>query len=1028
MKPSVKKQWLNKRLGSSRLLALSFNLCLIFGGGPVQGQDVSPSKQDLLKSMKWRNIGPNRGGRSLGIAGSTKRKNEYYFGAVGGGLWKTVDGGLTWKPVTDGQINSSSVGAVAISEANPDVVYIGTGETQFRGNIMQGDGVYKSADAGKTWQHIGLRNTQAIARVRIHPTNPDIVYVAALGHPYGPNEERGVFKTIDGGKTWKKILYKGDAAGAVDLVIDPQNPQTVYASIWQVYRTPYKMWGGGGASGFFKSTDGGETWEELTRKPGLPKGTVGKIGVTVSPVDAKRIWAVVEADDGGVYRSDDAGATWKMVNNERKLRQRAFYYSRLVADPKDRDGVYGLNVGFYKSTDGGVTFDKTIKPPHGDNHDLWIASDDPNRLAESNDGGGTVSVNGGDTWTDEDFPTSQLYHITVTNDFPYHVAGAQQDNTTIAVPSEDWNHMTTRTNSIKPGIGYAYTVGGGESGYIAQDPKNPDIFYAGSQGALLTRIDRATGQTRDVQVYPRFFSGEEAKVLPERWQWTFPIVFSPKDPNRLYTCSQHVWFTENEGQSWTKISPDLTYADTTTLGVSGGVVTRDMNGPEIYATVFALAPSHHDVNVIWAGSDDGLVHITRDHGKTWEKITPPDMSKDTRVSIIDESPHHPGTAYVAAKRYQMDDRAPYIWKTKDYGKTWTKIVHGIRSDDYVHSVREDIKVPGLLYAGTEHGIWVSYDGGDHWHSLRLNMPDTQIADLIVTEKDLVVGTHGRSIYVLDDIAPIRQLASLSSDKTHLFEIYPATRRVEEALIQYYLPSEPSDLTVEIHNDKGELVVSYAGTKEQKVDKDEYAAYYGTQKMPGMKAGLNEFKWNLRYPGATTFEGMIIWSGRPQLGPYAPPGMYRITLKTGGQSFTKPLEIKLNPRLKGVTEADVKEQFALAMDLRNKTSQANEAVIKIRKIKKAMADAKSKNTKILEKLNAIEGNLYQVRNQSSQDPLNFPIKLNNRLASLWRSVETGDAKPTAGAYQVTDELTKELHEHLAALDALLVSRELKPFVQ
>lgn len=1028
MKSSVRKHRLGELTRACNFLMLFLSLCLPLSFTSVQGQDISTEKQTLIRSMQWRNVGPHRGGRSLGIAGSTKRKNEYYFGAVGGGLWKTVDGGFTWKPVTDGQLNSSSVGAVAVSETNPDIVYIGTGETQFRGNIMQGDGIYKSTDAGKTWQHIGLKNTQAIARVRIHPTNPDIVYVAALGHPYGPNEERGVFKTSDGGKTWKKVLYKGEKAGAVDLIIDPQHPETVYASIWQVYRTPYKMWGGGGASGLFKSTNGGETWEELTRKPGMPKATVGKIGVTVSPVDSKRVWAVVESDEGGVYRSDDAGATWKLVNNERKLRQRAFYYSRLVADPKDRDGVYGLNVGFYKSTDGGVTFDKTIKPPHGDNHDLWIAADDPNRLAESNDGGGTISVNGGDTWTDEDFPTAQLYHITVTEDFPYHVAGAQQDNTTIAVPSEDWNHMTTRTNSLKPGIGYAYSVGGGESGYIAQDPKNPDIFYAGSQGALLTRINRATGQTRDVQVYPRFFSGEEAKVLPERWQWTFPIVFSPKDPNRLYTCSQHVWFTENEGQSWTKISPDLTYADTTTLGISGGVITRDMNGPEIYATVFALEPSNHDVNTIWAGSDDGLVHITRDHGKNWTNITPPDMPKDTRVSIIDESPHHPGTAYIAAKRYQMDDRAPYIWKTKDYGKTWTKIVDGIRGDDYVHSVREDIKVPGLLYAGTEHGIWVSYDDGANWHSIRLNMPDTQVADLMVTDKDLVAGTHGRSIYILDDIAPIRQLASLSTDKAYLFEPYVATRRVEDALIQYYLPSEPHELTIEIHDDKGELVASYQGTKEQKKDKDEYAAYFGSQKMPSMKAGLNEFKWNLRYPGATSFEGMIIWSGRPQLGPFAPPGTYQVTLKTGGQQETKPLAIKLDPRLKGVTEADVKEQFALAMDLRNKTSQANEAVIKIRKIKKAMTEATRKDTKLMDKLSAIEESLYQVKNQSSQDPLNFPIKLNNRLASLWRSVETGDAKPTAGAYQVTEELTKELRGHLAALETLLASKELKPFIQ
>ena len=611
----------------------------------------------VFKGMAWRNIGPTRGGRSLGVAGSPGRKQEYYFGAVGGGLWKTTDGGTKLVTRYGWAVDQFVRGAVAVAESNPDIVYIGTGETQLRGNIMQGDGVYKSTNAGKTWTNIGLKNTQAIARVRVHPTNPDIVYVAALGHPYGPNEERGIFRTTDGGKTWKKVLYKSDKAGGVDLIIDRTNPNVLYASIWQVYRKPWKMWGGGGDSGLFKSTDGGNTWTELTRKPGMPKGTVGKIGVTVSPVDPNRVWAIVEAEDGGVYRSDDAGMTWKHVNDERKLRQRAFYYSRIYADPIDKNGVYCLNVNFYKSTDGGVKFSKAIKVPHGDNHDLWIDPADSTRMIAANDGGGTVSVNGGKTWTDENFPTAQLYHITVTSDFPYHVAGAQQDNSTVAMASEGWANQLARGNSIKKSE-WTYEVGGGESGYIAQDPKNPDIFYAGSQGALLTRYNRATGQIRDVQVYPRFFSGEPASALPERWQWTFPIVFSPKDPNRLYVCSQHVWVSTNEGQSWDKISPDLTLADTATLGKSGGVITMDMNGPEIYATVFALAPSYHDVNTIWAGSDDGLIHITRDHGKSWQKITPPDMPKHTRVSIIEASRHKPGTAYIAAKRYQMDDRTP----------------------------------------------------------------------------------------------------------------------------------------------------------------------------------------------------------------------------------------------------------------------------------------------------------------------------------------------------------------------------------
>jgi photosystem II stability/assembly factor-like uncharacterized protein len=987
----------------------------------------------ILKGMNWRNIGPNRGGRSLGIAGSSRRRMEYYFGAVGGGLWKTIDGGFTWKPVTDGQITSSSVGAVAVSESNPDIVYIGTGETEFRGNIMQGDGVYKSVDGGKTWKNMGLKNTQAISRIRIHPGNPDIVYVSALGHPYGPNEDRGVFKTTDGGTTWKKILYKGDRAGAEDLVLDPTNPDVIYASIWQVYRTPYKMWGGGGACGLYKSTDGGNTWTELTTNPGMPKGPVGKIGVTVSPVDPKRVWAIVEANDGGLFRSDDAGATWKMVNNERKLRQRAFYYSRIVADPKDSNGIYGLNVNFYKSSDGGHSFPKTIKLPHGDNHDLWIDPTDPMRLAEADDGGGTVSVDGGATWTDEDFPTAQLYHIIATSDFPYHVAGAQQDNTTIAVPSEDWEHMVASRNSIKPGLGYAYTVGGGESGYVAQDPDHPDIFYAGSQGALLTRFDRSTGQMRDVQVYPRFFSGEEAKVLPERWQWTFPIVFSPLDHKRLYTCSQHVWVTTNEGQSWDKISPDLTYADTATLGVSGGVITRDMNGPEIYATVFALAPSYQDVNTLWAGSDDGLVHITRDNGKSWQNITPPDMLKNTRVSIIEASHYKPGVAYVAAKRYQMDDCAPYIWKTDDYGKTWKKIVAGIGADDYVHVIREDLVRAGLLYAGTEHGFYVSFNDGDSWEHLQLNLPDVQVSDIAVTEKDIVLGTHGRSIYVLDDVAPLREFRSSIADSAlYLYKPYYAVRHVQNAVFQYYLKDSATDLRVEILDAQGQLVQSFMGITHKstadslaEVQEEEEYGYEKRQQPPSIKKGLNTFAWDLRYPSPAFFKGIILWGASPMHGPLAPPGNYQVRFTAGGETLTKPFEIKLDPRLKDVTLADVQQQFQLAMRIRDATDKANQAVIQIRKLKDMITKAGPVNAPhkdLLVRLSKIEEDLYQVKNQSGQDPLNFPIKLNNRLAALERSVETGDAKPTASSYQVFKELSAELDRQLAELTALLHNKK------
>ena len=987
----------------------------------------------IFKGMNWRNIGPNRGGRSLGIAGSAKRKLEYYFGAVGGGLWKTTDGGFSWLPVTDGQITSSSVGAVAVSASNPDIVYIGTGETELRGNIMQGDGVYKSTDAGKTWKNTGLKNTQSISRVCIHPTNPDIVYVSALGHAFGANEDRGVFKTTDGGKNWKKILYKGDKAGAEDLVIDAQNPETIYATIWQVYRTPYKMWADTGISALYKSTNGGETWTELTKNPGMPKGPVGKIGVTVSPVDANRIWAIIEANDGGLYRSDDGGNHWKMVNNERKLRQRAFYYSRIVADPKNRDGIYGLNVNFYKSTDGGVTFPKSIKVPHGDNHDLWIDPTDPMRLAEANDGGGTISINGGQSWTDEDFPTAQLYHIIATKDFPYQVAGAQQDNSTIAVPSEGWNHMIARTNSVKPGIGHAYSVGGGESGYIAQDPNNPDIFYAGSQGALITRINRATGQSRDIQVYPRFFSGEEAKLLPERWQWTFPIVFSPADPKRLYACSQHVWMTTNEGQTWQRISPDLTYADTATLGVSGGVITRDMNGPEIYATVFALAPSYQDVNTIWAGSDDGLVHITRNGGKAWENITPTDMPKNTRVSIIEASRFHLGTAYIAAKRYQMDDRTPYIWKTEDFGKHWKKIINGIRRDDYVHSIREDITRKGLLYAGTEHGVWVSFNDGEKWQSLQLNLPDLQVADIAVTEKDIVIGTHGRSIYVLDDVSPIREYKTETAITTnHLYKPYYAVRNVQNAVFQYYL-KDTADLTIDILDPQGKLIQTFTGVKSGiKKDSTVFEDDEDSRKLPPplMKAGLNRFEWDLCYPAATSFKGMILWGASTTRGPLAPPGIFSVRLTTAGKIQTQSFEIKLDPRIKGVSLADVQEKFRLGIMIRDETSKANNAVIKIREIKENMlkAGVTDQYKNIIDQLSMVEENLYQVRNQSSQDPLNFPIKLNNRLAALGRSIETGEAKPTDGAYKVYKELSADLAKQLTVFNRLLESKTVQQYLQ
>lgn len=998
------------------LLYLSF---FFLGLTYLQAQTIDSKYFDKLK---WRNIGPARGGRSLGSSGSPGRPNEYYFGATGGGLWKTTDGGQEWFPVTDGQISSSSIGAVAVAETNPDIVYIGAGETQLRGSITQGDGVYKTVDGGKTWRHLGLKETQAIARIGVHPTNPDVVYVAALGHPYGDNEERGVFRSTDGGNTWKKILYVSPKAGAADLIIDRTNPKIIYASTWQVYRRTWKMWGGGPDCKLWKSENGGDTWIDLTSNPGMPAGPIGKIGITVSPADNKRLWAIVEANDGGVYRSDDAGATWKKTNDERKLRQRAFYYSRIYADPLDRETVYCLNVDFWKSTDGGVKFDTEIKVPHGDNHDLWIDPNNPLRMITSNDGGGCVSVNGGKSWTDEDYITTQFYHVTTTNHVPYHVAGAQQDNSTIAIPSEGWNHMNVLGE-------WGYDVGGGESGYITSHPDNPNIYYAGSQGALLTRKDVSTGQIRDIEVYPRFFSGEPASSLPERWQWTYPIVFSPRDSKILYTCSQHVWKTTDDGQSWEKISPDLTYADPETLGISGGEITRDMNGPEIYATVFALAPSFHDVNTIWAGSDDGKINITRDGGKNWTNITPKDLPKNSVVAIIDESRHKAGTAYVAAFRYQVDDRQPYVFRTTDYGKTWTKIITGIKDGHFSRSIREDHIRPGLLFLGTEHGAYVSFNAGDHWQPLQLNLPDTPIRDLVVKNDDVVLGTHGRGFWILDDINPLRQLTpELMKQNAILFQPSDAIRGVYDATFQYYLKDKVDTVKLEILDANGNLVRKYSGTKtEEKPTEGDF--WGGGDSKPTAAAGLNTFRWNGRYEGATIFDGIIIWGARPQNGPKAPTGKYQVRIRAGSYTQTYPFTVKMNPNLKGVSEADLKETFDLAIKIRDRESAANEAVIRIRDLKKQIEErAKEVNDpafsasakELIAKITAIEEDLYQTKNRSGQDPLNFPIKLGNRLSALRRSLETGDAKPTAGAYKVFDELSKELDGHLAKLETTLKS--------
>jgi photosystem II stability/assembly factor-like uncharacterized protein len=978
----------------------------------------------LLAGLRWRSIGPARGGRSIGVAGSSSRPNEYYFGATGGGLWKTTDGGVTWRAVSDGFFKSSSVGAVAVAESQPDVVYAGMGEVQLRGNIIQGDGVYKSGDAGRTWAHVGLARSMAISRIRVHPTNPDIVYVAALGDPYGPNAERGVFKSIDGGKTWESVLFRNNQTGAVDLSMDPKNPDVLYAGFWEVFRTPHSLSSGGPGSGLFKTSDGGKNWTDLTKNKGLPVPPWGKVGVSVSGADSSRIFAIIEAADGGVFLSDDAGATWTRVNEDRRLRQRAFYYTRIYADPKTRDTVYILNTGIYRSTDAGKTL-TAIRVPHGDNHDLWIAASDPARMINSNDGGANVSTNGGESWTDQDYPTAQFYNVFTTAHVPYHVCGAQQDNSTACVPSA--------------GGGDLYQVGGGESGYIAPDPRDVDVFYAGSYGGLLTRINRRTGERRAINIWPDNPMGFSASDITERFQWTFPIVIAPTDPKTLYATSQHVWKSTNEGQSWQRISPDLTRHDPSTLGPSGGPITLDQTGVETYATVFTLAPSAVNGNVIWAGSDDGLVHVTRDAGKTWTNVTPAGLPDFTRISLIEASPHDAGSAYLAGNRYQRSDRAPYVYKTSDYGKSWTKIVNGVPADDFPRAVREDPKRRGLLFLGTETGFYVSFDDGGWWQPLQTGLPVTPVHGIQVKNNDLVIGTHGRSFYVMPNIGVLRQVSrEMTNEPVVLFDPADAIRSVSPSVtIDYYLKQAADKVTVEILDGQGKTITTFTGTPGQPTGRGRGDAPAGGEEEEGggrgapparvgIAAGMNRFSWDLRYPNARDFPGLIMWSGSTR-GPVAPPGRYKVTLSANGVSKTQEFAVVRNTNVPTVTDQDLIEQFTLARQINDKVTVAHDAVLNIRGLKEQIAartsasdDARLKTLgeAISEKLTAVEGEIYQYRNRSSQDPLNYPIRLNNKLAALQGIVESGDAKPTDQAYAVFKDLSARLDRQLARLDAIV----------
>ena len=950
------------------------------------------------------------------------------------------------------------MGAVAVSESDPDLVYIGMGETAIRGNIMPGDGVYRSPDAGKTWTHLGFSESHGISKIRIHPTNPDIVFVASFGKYSVPSAERGVFKSTDGGKSWRKVLFRDDRSGAIDIAIDRTNPNVMYAALWEAYRKEYQMSSGGPGSGLFKSTDGGETWKEITRNKGLPaKGLVGRIGVALTAANPQRVYALIEHDSGGLYKSDDGGTTWAMMNDHRSIRQRAFYYTHLFADHQNADVVYAQNTSLFRSADAGKTMTSIGNGTHGDHHDLWIDPNDPKHMVDANDGGGAITRNTGDTWTDQDFPTAQWYHVITTKHIPYHVCGSQQDNSTLCVPY-NWNLAAfnrrgggaegARTGG--PGAGYqdpasgamavAYQAGGGEPGYIAPDPLEPGLFYSGTNnGGYLDKFNSITGLSREVNPYPWFYSGEPSKEIKERWQWTYPIIFSQVDPKRLYVSSQRLWMTVDGGQNWTALSGDLTRRDPITQEKSGGPITGDMNGPEVYATIFSVAPGKRDVNVIWTGSDDGLVHVTRDGGTTWTNITPKEMPDFGRVSQIDASTFDSGTAYVSVRKPLLNDFSPYIFRTTDYGRTWTRIVNGIRADDYVHAVREDPTRRGLLYAATQHGVYISYDDGARWQSLRLNMPDVPVADLIVEGNELVIGTHGRGFWVLDNIAPLRQATSrvLAAD-AHLYAPASAVRSGTPLQISWKFTSAPRQISLDVLDSAGAVLRTF----EPAPDSAPAAGGGGGRRGGGAAflprtSGLTTFSWDLRTTPIIGFPHMILW-GAGLAGPVVPPGQYTLRLVADGRTFTAPLTVKRNPLLPDVTDADLHAQYQFGRTVRDKASEANQSVIEIRRVKDQLAHRlkqstdralRTSGTALTTNASTVEERIYQVRNVSGQDPLNFPIRVNNRLANLLSMAERGDGRPTTNMPEIFGILSTELKGYTDQLaqvwrsDLMAVNKEL-----
>ena len=969
-----------------------------------------------IPNLKWRSIGPYRGGRASSVTGVVGKSKTFYMGATGGGVWKTINGGQTWNNVSDGYFGGS-IGAVAVSESDPNIVYVGTGEKTVRGNVSPGyGGFWKSEDAGETWKKLNLDIDQVqVGRIKIHPKNPNIVFIAIMGDLFKNSKNRGIYKTNDGGNTWKKTLYSNERSGAVDISFESDNPRVMYASTWNIRRTPYSLESGGDGSAIWKSTDEGETWMNISNNKGLPSGIWGISGVAVSPVNSNIVYALIENKNGGLYKSIDSGKSWKLINSDRNLRQRAWYYTRIYADTKNENRVYIMNVAFWRSEDGGKTFER-YRTPHGDHHDLWIDPDNNQRMIVADDGGAQISNDDANNWsTYMNQPTAQYYRVTTDNSFPYNILVAQQDNSTQRVPH--------RVNSGSITERDWESSAGGESAHLAAKPDNPNIVYGGSYGGHLSRLDHNTGERRVVDIWPNNPMGHGAEDMKYRFQWNFPIFFSPHNPNKLYTTSNRFHVTTNEGQSWNVISPDLTRNESEKLRPSGGPITKDNTSVEYYGTIFAACESPYEKDLLWAASDDGLIHVSKDGGDNWENVTPSNAPNHIMWNSVEPDPFIKGGLYIAGTLYKTGDYKPYLYKTKDYGKTWIKITNGIPNNFFTRVLRADPKRQGLLYSGTESGMFISFDDGSSWNSLQLNLPLVPITDLAIKNNNLIASTQGRSLWIIDDLLPLHEITKkIENSNFHIFSPIDSYRMgnpgwggtsasagknhhngVEVFFnIKNKIVNDSSNISLEFLDKNKKLIKKYSNNDKK-----------NPLKINGDK---NSFVWNMRYDDAKGFDGLIMWAASLR-GPKASPGNYFVKLNVDKNSMEKSFNILKDPRSNSSIE-DLKKQFDFLISVRDKVTSVHEAIIQIRSTRKQLNNLKEKLdenhnelkkniNKVINSITKIEKTLYQTKNRSGQDPLNFPIKLNNKLAHLASVASSGNYKPTDQMYDVRDELIKKI---------------------